>query len=348
MKEHWVMPWGCGIKRLLPVWSTFLACALFADGQSGSTPDVVDYALPGHWITLPASKAITKPVDLFYVPPTAWAKKNTSDPNICAIDNPEMMQHAQAAVMRDATAFETVANLFAPYYRQADAGYTFNLSLDEQDKFVGGVPAHDVSAAFEHYIDHHNHGRPFILAGHSQGSNVLLFLLADYMKKHPAVYRRMVAAYIIGYSVTPDYLAKNPHLKFAQGAADTGVIISYNTEASTIDGHNPVIRSGALVINPLSWTTAETPAATNLNLGGRIVENGREIQPYPLQGFAAARVDHRRHALICDSYDTLVDRLALDPHFPRGVYHLFDYMFYYYNLRANAEKRVSVFLGGKG
>jgi hypothetical protein len=28
-------------------------------------------------------------------------------------------------------------------------------------------------------------------------------LPADYMKEHPAVYKRMIAAYIIGYSITP-------------------------------------------------------------------------------------------------------------------------------------------------
>ena len=31
----------------------------------------------------------------------------------------------------------------------------------------------------------------------------------------------MIAAYVIGYSVTKDYLAQNTHLKFAAGAGDT-------------------------------------------------------------------------------------------------------------------------------
>ena len=51
---------------------------------------------------------------------------------------------------------------------------------------------------------------------------MLLFLLSGYLKHHPAVYRRMVAAYVIGYGVTHTYLANNPQLKFAAGANDTG------------------------------------------------------------------------------------------------------------------------------
>ena len=34
------------------------------------------------------------------------------------------------------------------------------------------------------------------------------------------------AAYIIGFSITSDYLAANPHLRFARGESDAGVIIS--------------------------------------------------------------------------------------------------------------------------
>ena len=41
--------------------------------------------------------------------------------------------------------------------------------------------------------------------------------------------KRMVAAYPIGYAVTKDFLARTG-LKFAEGATDTGVIVSWNTE----------------------------------------------------------------------------------------------------------------------
>lgn len=33
-------------------------------------------------------------------------------------------------------------------------------------------------------------------------------ILAEYMKEHPDLYKRMIAAYVIGYSVTGAYLAQ--------------------------------------------------------------------------------------------------------------------------------------------
>ena len=93
------------------------------------------------------------------------------------------------------------------------------------------------------------------------------FLLSEYMKTHPEVYSRMIAAYSIGYSITKDFLAKNPHLKFAEGPADTGVIISYNTEAPTIEGTSLLVLPGAIAINPITWTREEIPATVEQNLG---------------------------------------------------------------------------------
>jgi len=64
----------------------------------------------------------------------------------------------------------------------------------------------------------------------------------------------MIAAYVIGYPVTAQILADNPHLKFTEGMDDTGVIISYNTQAPDVElGVNPVL-SGltGLVINPIT------------------------------------------------------------------------------------------------
>ena len=44
----------------------------------------------------------------------------------------------------------------------------------------------------------------------------------------------MVAAYVIGFSITADDLKINPALKFAEGEYDTGVIVSWNTEGPEI------------------------------------------------------------------------------------------------------------------
>jgi hypothetical protein len=303
----------------------------------------VDYSKVDNWLSLPAR--VDKKVDIFYLYPTAYHKANSTDPNIGAINNAIMRKTAELAFQRQATAFGPVGNIYAPYYRQVDTASILSLPLNEQDRLLSGVIKSDVFTAFEYYIQHYNHGRPFILAGHSQGSNMLLYLLAEYMSKHPAVYQRMIAAYVIGYSVTKEYLAKNPHLKFAAGANDTGVIISYNTEAPTIEGDNPVIRPGALAINPINWRRDETLATADANLGSIMLKRDGSVVLNEAGGYqrvinyADARVDLTRGALICSTAD--VESLAPgNGMFGKGVFHVFDYAFYYYNIRKNAANRV--------
>ena len=330
------------IRIMLSVVAVFwLSVVLAACGsdKSSSRLAATDYSKTAHWLSLPAT---TKPVDVFYLYPTAWQKVSPSDPNINEIDNASMLKGSNAAFARTATAFETVGNIYAPYYRQADALYTLTLpTLTEREQVVAGAPTIDAMAAFDYYIKHFNNGRPFILAGHSQGSNVLLNILADYMKANPVVYDRMIAAYVVGYSVTDASLAKNPHLKFATGPDDTGVIISYNTQSPTVaKGANPVVLDGAIAINPLTWTRDETNAPTSQGLGSFMPGAGGFSQ-VPQYGDAAVSLD--KGVVICSTADEAALH-ALTPALPSGVYHSFDYLFYYYNLRANAANRAAKFL----
>ena len=156
------------------------------------------------------------------------------------------------------------------------------------------------------------------------------------MKKHPEIQARMVAAYVIGYSVTGEYLAKNPHLKFAEGPDDTGVIISYNTESpDVVPGTNIVLTSGGIAINPITWTRDETLAPASKNLGSIMPADGVFV---PVAHYADARVDKAKGVVICSTADA--DKLFRPGSFVKGVFHSYDYLFYYYNLRQNAANRV--------
>jgi pimeloyl-ACP methyl ester carboxylesterase len=309
------------------------ACGGGAPGDPDPAFIPTDYSIPAHWLSLPAT--IDKEVDVFYLYPTAWSSNNPN-PQVCAIDEPSMLVQAPSAFARQATVFETVGNIFAPFYRQDNGSNIDRLNT------IAGIPTIDATAAFHYFVNHYNNGRPFILLGHSQGATVLTNLLAGYMRDHPDVYRRMVAAYLIGTPITPAYLSANPHLRFAEGPDDTGVIISYNTEApDVVPASNPVLYGMVgLVINPITWTRDETPATTAQGLGSLMPDHTLQFVPVPQ--YADARIDRANGVLICTSANE--DLLYTLTGAARGVYHPFDIPFYYFNLRANAAGRASRFL----
>jgi hypothetical protein len=347
-------------SKALPM-NVSLAWKVRATGADGSGPwsdslgfqigaaDTTGYVDPAHWLLVTTRPRMK--VDVFYLYPTAYTKADPSAPIIGPIDDPGMMKGAGVALQRQAWAFRTFANIYAPYYRQADAASRAALPQKEQVKIVAGAPTQDGIAAFDYYIRHWNHGRPFILAGHSLGSNVMANLLAKYMKARPGVYKRMIAAYVVGYSITPDYLARNPFLKFAQGPNDTGVIASWNTEAPTIDGTNPVILPDGLVINPITWTRTQTLATARQNHGSIMLDTSTGGTPMlntdgkilRVMNLADARIDKAKGVLICSTVDPANPPYFTPGGLPMGVFHVFDYPFYFFDVRANAANRAEHF-----
>ena len=115
----------------------------------------------------------------------------------------------------------------------------------------------DIKNAFEHFRTNFNNGRPFILAGFSQGGKAvveLIKVMPEEMRK------RMVAAYVLGYKVTPNDVKQAPWLVAAKDSTDTGVVICYNS-VSDVKYIKPVISAPcAMCINPVNWRTDATPA----------------------------------------------------------------------------------------
>lgn len=342
------------------------ACLVVAgcgsDNPATNTPAPIDYSKAANWLSVPSQLDSPKNVDVFYVYPTAYSA-SPGGPLISEIDNATMVAGAKYSFQKNATAFATVGNIYAPYYRQADATYTLGLpSIDAVYNFIGGTPTTDVIAAFDYYIKNYNNNRPFILVSHSQGSTVVALLLQNYMKANPSVYQRMIAAYAIGWSFTQDYFDRNPHLKFAQGPDDTGAIISYNTQGPSFTGRNPVVFPGAMAINPISWTRTTTSAPATANTGSLRLFDATATFPFyqgdvmvPVQilaGYADAQIatinpvtsaldpNSATSVLLCST----VDPATFKRPGPSGFYHSYDYAFYYNNLAANAANRVAKFL----
>ena len=161
---------------------------------------------------------------------------------------------------------------------------------------------------------------------------VLITLMREHFN-NPELQDKMVAAYLIGYSVTQEDFTTYPWMKPATGARDTGVIISYNTQSPDATD-SPVLLPGAYCINPLSWTTDETPADKSLNLGAVFFNDITSHIEREIVHYTGARVDKKTGGLITVPPDTLDIG-----DFPPGIYHRFDYAFWYRNIQANVAIR---------
>ena len=309
-----------------------------------------DYSQKSSWYKLPAD-SITKDVDTFYINSTAYITGSFEEgaADYAALDNAEMLAGFAEEYLSHATVYEADTNVFMPYYRQAGLKFAAEVKkkTGDIDAALLGVPYDDITSALDYYFKNCNNGRPFIIAGHSQGSALTKLVLKKYFAEHPDYYKRMIAAYVIGYSVTQDDLKNYPHLKFAAGETDTGVIISWNTEGRKnleTNANNSVVLPGAISINPLNWKLDETYAPASENLGSLTAnENG---EPEIGDIGADAQINLKRGVVITNvkaqPLPEDIAKLFAEVFGPDGR-HDNDYTYYYNNIKANAAKRIAAY-----
>ena len=146
-------------------------------------------------------------------------------------------------------------NYYSPYYRQC------TLQSFTSDSLVAErlpLAMEDVSRAFDHYLKHQNQGRPFVLAGYSQGAMAVLQLLQE---MDSTTFDRLIAAYVIGANIPQSLLDSCPHIVPASGADDTGVTICYNSVRDPSCVVHLIGDDNVVAINPVNWCTDDTPAS---------------------------------------------------------------------------------------
>ena len=314
-----------------------------------------DYSDRNNWVHVP--EVADRDVDCFFVYPTVFMDPSPDAEPIASIGNEAMragvMQHFTEAPQ----AFVDLTNLHEPYYRQSNIFSLAGKDCQETLDFQRQEQRTDIYAALDYFFEHFNQGRPFILAGHSQGSIMLKIALTDYFREHTDRLERMVAAYVLGFSITTDDLEANPALRFAEGADDTGVIVSWNVEGPENEHEgNVVVLKNALAINPINWRRDDTYAPASDNLGDRLCIPG-DNGPLPVgfethhPGLADARLDVERGVVVCT---TLSDHYMqpLRPGQPSlfgpASLHTADYPAYWENLRENIRVRSEAYLKNHG
>ena len=307
---------------------------------------LIDYSQAANWLDVPAALVkdgtldatatdSLKAVDVFYIYPTVTGFRPETE--VCDMTDTMMIAGAQMVRQIQTAVFDESCNVFMPIYRQISMpkpGSDYRAIIDYVSKF-------DATDALDYYLNNLNQGRPFILAGHSQGASVLIALLENYMRKHPEALNRMIAAYPIGFAVTKDWLAKTG-LKFAEGPTDTGVIVSWNTEGPTnLKEKNMTLAPGGISINPINWKRDDTYADVKENLGSLTVD-GKLVTP----GIADARVDTVHGSVVVTTADAKLYAIPADgaQMFGPESYHLHDYGFFFNNIKQNVADRIKAFM----
>ncbi len=331
----------CGTTTMLS------SCVSESDNPASVDPASVptDYSNKEHWLSLPE---ITKDVDAFYIYSTSYIESSFEEgaPDYAPLDNPEMIMRALGEYETNASVFEESCNVFVPWYRQMGIKYASEVQkkTGSLDAGLAGLPYTDMKAALDYFFEKCNNGRPFIIAAHSQGSALLKYVLKNYFKEHQDYYKRMVAAYPIGFSITKDDLEQYPYLKFAEGESDAGVIISYNTEGPKNveeNANNKVVLPGAISINPLNWKRDETYAPASENKGSIVLEMDGTTPVRKIVNLDVdAQVNLARGVIVTTTKEPVTN---MPDFFGPASFHENDYSFFYKNLQENVAKRIATY-----
>lgn len=334
---------------------------------AAAEPPAPDYSEPASWAAWPgrSSGADSVPqelddpaltaeerVDVFFIHPTTYLSLSVG--NARYDESGGTRTRLERGVLRyQASVFNGCCRIFAPRYRQASIGAFFQED-DAQSHEAFALAYADVLRAFDYYLAHENHGRPFILASHSQGSLHALRLLQERIVGQPQQ-RLLVAAYVIGYYVPPELLARE--LPVCRTAKEIGCLIDWNTVRQ--GSHDAQRQNRALIwldgryqraagrdpvcVNPLSWEIGGgAPAALNRGAlpAGRSPDGLPALLP---QLTGASCSDGRLEVDIpLSQRSRFSDVLTLF-----GSYHVFDYNLFYANIRLNAKERVLSFRSGQ-
>jgi pimeloyl-ACP methyl ester carboxylesterase len=312
-------------------------------------PDAADATLPG----LPVVAAGQAAADVFYVHPTTYVGPRWNGP----IDDPRLNADTDRVATRiQASAFSGCCAVYAPRYRQAN-GMAFTSPSSDGDRALE-LAYSDVEHAFDAFLSRRaaaGSARPFIVAGHSQGTMLAYRLLRRRISGQP-LRRQLVAAYLLGGLITrSELVAELPDLPACSTPTQTGCIVAWNARGP---GYRPspfeikrsqdggrdfdAVLRDRLCTNPLSWTTDPTVVDAERSPGALFFD---APQPAIWPGFAGAQC---RDGVLLVRLRGQVPRdlmsKLLDHALGAENYHPIEYQLFFVSLAENARARAAAFL----
>jgi hypothetical protein len=312
-------------------------------------PPPPDYSLQKNWAALPAIKdsadavpygsdlkdeQANAKVDVFFIHPTMYYKGKSWNADV----NDEATNHLvdKYPIREQASIFNGSCKVYAPRYRQATL-YSF-LEHKGNGKIALDTAYNDVKHAFEYYLKNYNHGRPIIIAGHSQGTFHAQRLLHDFFDNDPKLRKQLVAAYLIGGNIGEQSFTT---LVPCDSAAQTGCYVAWHTrqygsnfkEATKETEQAPAYQNYKhyVCVNPLTWTRDTAYAPASLNKGS--VPSGFD------------RIDKGIFDAKISDQKIIWSHKSKKKGYPKGKnYHVADLGIFYMNTRENVNLRCEKYL----
>ena len=266
-----------------------------------------------------------------------------------------------------AGAFKDCCNIWAPRYSQVGMlGLARHSSSPAFNDYLGTAVA-DVISAFRSFLQERpDKKRPFVLAGHSQGSIILVKVIKECIEGQADVEAQFVAAYLAGSYVPQDVFGtifKSIHP--CTGPLDTKCIISWDTRTSDLFELNSVhsmgpglglwphllywglfneycnkpedkddVSKGRLQISPVTWTTE----GEGKYLGAKQYGKTEPVMP-PEEWSKSIKVTDK--AVWVEDPRSWLENAG--PAASGGNLHPIDVHLWFFNIKENVEKRVASF-----
>ncbi len=271
------------------------------------------------------------PVDIFFIYPTIYAKKQQeANPWFADVNDEKLNENiATSTIKYQASVFNESGKIYAPLYRQAHiAIYYADLELRKE---ALALAYQDVRQAFEYYLEHYHQGRPLIIASHSQGTDHAVTLLKEFFDGKAAMQEKLVAAYLVGMPIKRDTFKE---IAPCTTPDQVGCWLTWNTyKKGYYPPHHDYWYGGAFNINPLSWMDNDEYMGFDANKGG-ILKNFKKIRP----GVSDAQsVD----GLLWINKPRFFGNFLIN----WNRYHVVDYNLFYTNIKENVQLRVDTYLG---
>jgi len=289
------------------------------------TSYIPDYHKDNSWLV---ANNKNMPVDIFFIHPTSYKKDGQW--NMDLDDTATIARTYRRSVRRILSIFKDLGNVYAPKYRQA----TFYAFIDTKGNGTKAIDLarKDVLKAFDYYIKNINHGRPFILAAHSQGSLISMDIL-PIIFNDSTLRKQLIAAYVVGWPIDLKYLEAHPEIKVCEDSTQTGCIISWNTE--TKHAGATIVNKRSLCINPLNWSREEVHIDQSKNLGAVFY---LDTKPDTIPQYIGAKC---KNGIL--KVDKVPNKDYLKGQYVLGLLHRFDYNFFYMNVKHNAQQRIKAY-----